>query len=282
MNHCVPGCQQAAARVGHPSMATATRSNGSARIGRSRPLRTPWNSSCGRIALISIEQRTEFAGEADPHDDSLLRALLLRAATLRKAAENREEAQRVWAQIVEHEQYTIEQKVKLAGIRTHGRATVDEQDQGEVTVNVMRRVIRMMESFEGRAVGQLRKAINQAVDWEVATYGKKQAQRRERELPVDPQVWDPGSLDPEERPGFDLTAVITAGGVGDRIEMIERLKELDLLSEREVSVVVLRGGGHSSKEVADELGLTPANVDQIYRRSLLRLHAAHEEASRGG
>lgn len=179
----------------------------------------------------------------------------------------------VWAEILEHEAYTITQKVANYGYRQHGRAAVDTDDRGDIVSRVMRRILRLMETFQGREVGQLRAAINQAVEWEVLEYGRNEARKRQNEFAVEPSAWDPGSHSPEDRAGFDPSKLITASATGDRIEMIEQLRILDVLQERERQVLVMRASGHSSKEVATELELTPANVDQIYHRALKRVRA---------
>jgi RNA polymerase sigma factor (sigma-70 family) len=232
---------------------------------------------CDRIDRIAIVETAE-------PDEANLRSLLRVAAMLRGRDDPQSLARRrqVWADILERESYVIAQRVATHGFARHGRAAVDEADRGEVVGDVMRRLVRMSEVFEGSEVGQWRKAMGQAIEWTVTSYARDRARRREHEIPVEPGAWDPGSLDPEQRPPVDLTGVIAAGAVGDRIEMIQRLGALGILRERERLVVAMRAAGHSSREVATELDLTPANVDQIHHRALKKLRAASEAGSTDG
>lgn len=177
----------------------------------------------------------------------------------------------IWREILEHEAWYITTKVRLAGVERNGVRTVDDQDVGQIVGEVMERVVRISKEFRGSEIGQFRKAINQAVEWTVLSYGEAQARKREREQVVNPAVFDPGSVDPEERPGFDFAAVIDATSVGDQLEAVERLKVFTMLSEREQTVVSRRVFGTPSFEIADELGLSRDNVDQIYSRALRKL-----------
>lgn len=236
-----------------------------------------------RIRVIEIEE-SDLASVADAPRESGseegLRGLLRMAALQRGRSDEKSLARRrqLWTEILEHEAYYVTQKVRFAGVRQHGRKTVEDQDVSEVVGDVMRRLVRLADSFGGSEVGQFRKAIAQAVEWSVTDYARAQAKKRENEVAVDPGAFDPGSLDPDERPGFSLVAVVSAASAGERVELLEQLTLLgEVLTERERQVVVMRATGHSSKEVAEELGLSPANVDQIYHRSIKSLRAAAAE-----
>lgn len=232
--------------------------------------------ACERIDDIGHEQtEADPLDESDPAaDDAQLRLLLRTARRLRDREDPASVAlhKQVWVDILELEMYTINERVVAYGYRKFGRRTVDEEDQGEVVGFVMQRMMRLSKTFDGTAIGQWRQAMNQAIEWEVTTYARREARRHENELAVEPAAWDPGSMDPEDRPAVDLSGIAAAGAVGDRIEMLEQLQLLGILKDRDMQVVTMRSIGHSSKEVAVELGLTPANVDQIYHRALKRLH----------
>jgi RNA polymerase sigma factor (sigma-70 family) len=188
----------------------------------------------------------------------------------------------VWIEILEHEMWFVTTKVRLAGIERNGRSTVDEQDIGDVVGEVMKRLIRFSSEFKGSEIGQFRKAINQAVQWEVATYGESQARKRENEQAVNPAHFDPGSVGPDERPGFNLFGLADLTSTSDRAEALEQLSVVSELDERERSVVVMRATGHTSKEIAAELELSPANVDQIFHRAIKQLRKLVAERGADG
>jgi RNA polymerase sigma factor (sigma-70 family) len=70
----------------------------------------------------------------------------------------------------------------------------------------------------------------------------------------------------------DLGPALPQPAFDEQLANNERLSNaLDQLPERMRLVVILRGRGHSAKEVAECLGISPTNTDKIFSRAKRRL-----------
>lgn len=129
--------------------------------------------------------------------------------------------------------------------------------------------------LEGTSLGEVRAIMRSAVGWAVLDH---------LDLHVRHEGHRAGSFDEDDPTGEGPAAFVRrveeelADRLNDPFEEHERSAAVGAaladLPETQRHVVVLRLGGHRSKEVAEQLGLEPSNVDQIFSRGLRRLQAA--------
>lgn len=217
--------------------------------------------------LQRIETRYDTTAISPEDDDASLAGLLRRAVRVR--ADDDFEFRRLVHEILQLESYVIRQKVIAHGTRQTGNRWVDPDVVDDVTNRVLERVARFIGEMQGSAVGQLRAGISKAVHWEVVDHVRRD--QRNESSPVDPANFT-GTLDAQDTGYRRLSELAASNRAEDLVMFRERLAELTGLGERDATVVLMRKlQGLSSKEVAEELGLTPANVDQIVSRGMKRL-----------
>jgi RNA polymerase sigma factor (sigma-70 family) len=150
----------------------------------------------------------------------------------------------------------------------------DEQD--DVVQDALLRVLRKL-SLEGSSIGEFRAAVLTVTRYQCRDH-LRATLARERHLAGRLQDTRPGADDEAGR--FDAALGRLAGAAHARAESAREgvdllrglLPELD--NENQRAVLALTMEGHSSKEIAARLGLTPANVDQLRKRGVDTLRKA--------
>lgn len=179
------------------------------------------------------------------------------------------EHKRLIDEILARESYAVRQMVASAGVRKTGRSWVDREAIDDVTSMALARVADFLSKMKGTSIGELRNGVSQCVRFAVGDYVRDD--QRSDSVPVDPGHFT-DALPPEQQQYAELTGLAASGSAEDRANFKERLELVALLDSRAADVVKMRGlEGRSSKEVAGQLGLTAANVDQIFSRSIRRL-----------
>lgn len=221
--------------------------------------------SCDTLPRIETEYDTRSADTES--GDTKLAVLLRRAGVLRKS--NPVELQVVIHEIIALESYTVKQMVAAAGYKRDGRSWVSEDDIQDVTSLALMRVAKFLYVMQGTSIGEFRAAVKKCVQWAVADHVR--GDQRVQSVPVDPGSFT-GALSPEEQQYGELVGLAANNRAEDRAEFKERLETIKLLEPRAADVISLRLiEGRRSKEVAEILGITPANVDQILLRSVKKL-----------
>ncbi|MBJ7458258.1 MAG: sigma-70 family RNA polymerase sigma factor [Thermoleophilaceae bacterium] len=180
-----------------------------------------------------------------------------------------------WQEIWALEHYAIRQQVISKGYAQTGNAWVNDSDVDDVLAEVMLDATRMFLAFRGIEVGQFRAAMNKRIHWTVVNYVRKD--QANKSAPVDPAAFDPNGSDETDAHHAELAGIAAKGGAGDRAMFKETLSCITELEPRAAEVVALRLTGMSSKEVAETLELTPANVDQIFSRSVTKMRKLLED-----
>ncbi len=194
---------------------------------------------------------------------------LLRRASRFRAAGGPVATQRLtetWQEIWALEHYAIRQQVISKGYAHTGNAWVNDSDVDDVVAEVMLDATKMFLAFRGVEVGQFRAAMNKRIHWTVVNYVRKDQTNKAK--PVDPAAFDPNGFDETDARHAELAGIAAKGAAEDRAVFKETLSGITELEPRAAEVVSLRLSGMSSKEVAEKLELTPANVDQIFSRSV--------------
>lgn len=187
-----------------------------------------------------------------------------------------------WLRLLELEMPRV--TLLVAGRRHDALDTSDRRiphgDRADVEQRVWLRLHDWLE-LRGSSIGEFRAILRNAVGYAFRDYVREY---------VRIEVGRAGSLDDDARehdddgghPAFVRRVEGELGRrAGDPLEAIELGDAVDAallaLPEAQARVVVLRVEGHSSKEIAAQLGLTPANVDQLYSRGRRRLKVALED-----
>lgn len=212
----------------------------------------------------SVRQEEVDGGE--PTTD--LRTHLRRAGRFRNQG-GPEAAKRLtdtWQEIWALEAYALRQQVIAKGYAQTGNAWVNESDIDDVVAELMLDATKMFLVFRGIEVGQFRAAMNKRVHWTVVDYVRKDQKNKAK--PVDPAAFDPNGFDETDSRHAELAGLAASGRAEDRANFKEAIEGITTLEPRAAEVVSLRASGMSSAEVGAELGLTQANVDQIFSRSV--------------
>lgn len=226
--------------------------------------------------LFAIDAVLE--NSSPPEDDSLrsLRFLLREVARARAAGDATALARAV-NEILTIESWAISQKVKAYGFQVTGNAWVGPDARGEVTQDVLHRTASFLRGMNGSSVGELRAGIQTCVRYAVISHVRRSQAKRERQVAVDPNHFTDG-VDPESTQYSELLGMAANNSADDRVQFKESLGAVVELEPRAAEVLRLRLlMGCSSKEVAEELGLTPANVDQIVSRSVKKLARLNDD-----
>lgn len=197
-----------------------------------------------------------------------LRMLLRRASRFRKGvgAEARKRLIETWQEIWALEAYSLKQQVISVGYAQTGNAWVNASDIDDVVADLMLDATKLFLAFEGVEVGQFRAAMNKRVHWTVVNYVRKDTANASK--PVDPSAFDPSGFDDADSRHAELAGAASSCSAETRAQYNDTLEAITKLEPRAAEVVSLRAAGYSSAEVAVKLDLSPANVDQIFSRSV--------------
>lgn len=192
---------------------------------------------------------------------------------LRMAHRTREsdpiEFKRIAGRILELESWTVKQMVQTAGFRQTGNRWVDPSELDDVVSMALTRMLDHLTKRDGQSIGQWRNAVKTCVRFAVADYVRYD-QRHEAE-PIDHGHFT-DALAPDEQKYAEITSLAATGSAEDGVLFKEQLGLVTELEPRAADVIRLRLiVGLSAKEVAEQLGLSSVNVDQILSRSVRKL-----------
>ncbi len=206
-------------------------------------------------------------------EDRLLR--LVGALRESDAPAERETARRAWNELIERDVERVRALVATWRLPGRPEVRVEIGDRDDAIQHAFYRLLKMLSGFRGSAMPQYRAAMTTCIDWACRDFCRSRM-RHERGLG--------GSLD-ERLPSqegdaegrFDAAVAKLSGRRhADAEAGRERLEALahaiaSLPSDDMRSVLRLTLEGHRSREIADRLDLSVANVDQLRSRGLRRL-----------
>ena len=208
-------------------------------------------------------------------DDELL--ALVHAARADTGPAARETARRAWNELIERDVDRVRALVSVW--RLPGRdVRVDREDRDDAVQYAVIRLLRMLNSFKGSFLPQYRAAMATCVDYACRDFCRA---KMRHEMGLGGSLDDQFPSDEGEGIGRfdDVVAEHSArvqadkeAGRGGLDALGHALKGLP--SDGMRSVVSLTIEGHSSREIAERLGLSVANVDQLRSRGLRRLRPA--------
>lgn len=203
--------------------------------------------------------------------------LLRQARELRDLGASADQARHksVWEQIFALEFHRIREQVELLGVAKTGSRWVRPEDVDDVVAAVCMRVHNMSAEYDSTEPGAFRAATWQAIQWAGADYVRRDQKAKEREQLVDPSPG--GDSDSPSASEFDRLGQEDPAFGDEREDFKELLAAIAGLSERDKRVVELRMTNHSAKEIAQELDLSPANVDQIFHRAMTKLRGMTDD-----
>lgn len=183
-------------------------------------------------------------------------------------------ARRAWQELVVRDIDRVRGIVAAWRLPGHD-VRVDQQERDDAVQYAYLRLVKMLPTFRGDAMGQYRAAMATCVDYACRDYCRS---KMRREMGIG------GSLD-ERLPGADadgpgrfdrVIAALSEHGEDERAEGRMALDAIaraidELPNENMKAVLRLSLEGFASKEIAERLDLTPANVDQLRSRALRRL-----------
>jgi RNA polymerase sigma factor (sigma-70 family) len=184
-----------------------------------------------------------------------------------------------WRQLLVGEYDRVRALVVTFRWRDHEHVHVAPEDYEDVAQKAFERCLRALrQSFRGESVGEFRNAVSTCVQFACMDHLRHEMARDKRRA---------GSLDEtltdergQERGRFDsdlarIEERIEAGRFDARIELREVATAIDgLPDERMRDVLRLKAEGFASAEIAERLGLSQVNVDQLASRGRRRLDAA--------
>ena len=212
-------------------------------------------------------------------DDELL--ALVHAARADTGPAARETARRAWNELIERDVDRVRALVSVWRVPGRGDVRVELQDRDDAIQYAFYRLLNMLGNFKGSVLPQYRAAMATCVDFACRDFCRGEM-RHEMGLG--------GSLDDqlanEDGEGVgrfdDVVGEQSARTQADQEAGREGLDALAqalraLPSESMRSVVSLTIEGRPSGDIAERLGLSVANVDQLRSRGLRRLRPALEE-----
>lgn len=199
-------------------------------------------------------------------------------------SEHQQAALGAWRQLVIGEYDRVRALVVIFRWRDHEHVQVAPEDYEDVAQKALERCLRALrKSFLGESVGEFRNAVTTCVQFACMDH-LRQEMARDKKLAgsIDDTLTDEKG-DGRGRFDSDLARIeerIEAGRFDARIELGDVARAIDgLPDERMRDVLRLKAEGFASVEIAERLGLSEANVDQLASRGRRRLDdagGAHE------
>lgn len=150
---------------------------------------------------------------------------------------------------------------------------IDRQDRDDVVQLAFVRLLQMLDGFRGDRVPQYRAAMSTCIDFTCRDFARG---RMRREMGIGGSLDETVGEDGAEGRFDALLARLGARRQGDVEDGRLRLEDLARAMERLPSddmrrVLRLTLEGYTSREIAERMSLTTANVDQLRSRGLRRL-----------
>ncbi|MEJ7783767.1 MAG: sigma-70 family RNA polymerase sigma factor [Solirubrobacteraceae bacterium] len=184
-----------------------------------------------------------------------------------------------WRQLLVGEYDRVRAMVVTFRWRGHEHVRVAPEDYEDVAQKALERCLRALrQSFRGESVGEFRNAVSSCVQFACMDHLRQEMARdKKRAGSLDETVADEQG---QERGRFDsdiarIEGRIEAGRFDARIELRDVASAIEgLPDERMRDVLRLKAAGFASAEIAERLGLSKVNVDQLASRGRRRLDEA--------
>ena len=211
-------------------------------------------------------------------DDQLLALVADGRADAATAA--KETARLAWNELIERDKDRV--RALVATWHLPGKdVRVASEDRDDATQHAFYRLLKMLANFRGDVLPQYRAAMATCVDWACREFCRREMRY---EMGLGGSLDEPLVADDGEGAGrFDsVIADISDQMESDRqngrasVDAVARAVEA-LPNENMKAVLRLTMEGYSSREIAERLNLTVANVDQLRSRALRRLTPGLED-----
>jgi RNA polymerase sigma factor (sigma-70 family) len=190
----------------------------------------------------------------------------------------RETARRAWRRLVALEHDRVRAMVRLFRFPDRPGVRIPDEHVDDVSQEVFARILGMLDGFRGMTPEQLSAAIATATRFTCMDWCRREMGRERREVgSVDTTAGEPVGSCASEAHGR-----LAAAEHHDRLAAREELDVLarairELPSENQREVVRLTAIGYESDEIADALGLSRVNVNQLRSRALRRLREQRDD-----
>ena len=153
---------------------------------------------------------------------------------------------------------------------------VPPDDRDDVEQDAVRRGVRAHRNFEGHQLNQWRASLKKATYFAAADHMRKHITREMRLK----GSFDEKAYDDADAGRFDGVVATWPEDLDDRIDARERFAHIldeiaDLPNPDHRAVLIMTMDGHTSKAIADTIGKSPDNVDQMRRRGIKALEKLH-------
>lgn len=157
----------------------------------------------------------------------------------------------------------------------HQDVQISAEDWDDATQEAFERVLAMLESFRGETVGQYRKALRTTVVNACMDFCRRVLSREKRvggSLDETLAIEDGEGVGRYDRLLAKIAEIVESNRAAARDELEAVAGALEQIpNENMREVLRLTWAGHSSLEIAGQLGLTRDNVDQLRSRGTRRL-----------
>lgn len=193
-------------------------------------------------------------------------------------------ATRCWEELVVRHVDRVAGLVGAWRLREHPDVAIPPADRDDVVQEALRRfAMRMIDTFEGTSVGELRSALRRLVDFACRDHAREVMRREQREVPLD----EPARDDADGERGRRDRSVARA--LERDLDDAEARREaaddvaaaLELVShDRRRRVIELQLAGASTEEICARLGVSRDVVYQDRNRALREIAARWKELGR--
>lgn len=183
---------------------------------------------------------------------------------------DRVRARAAWELLVVRSVDRVRTVVRAFRFPGHPSVTIPRDEVEDVTQDALLRVLRKL-TLRGSSIGEFRAAVVTVARYQCQDHCRA-AMSRDKHLAGSLEDTYEGDEGPVSR--FNAALGRLGGARRDRDEaarddlFLLRAVLPELASEDQRAVLRLTMEGHSSREIADTLGFTPANVDQLRKRGI--------------
>jgi RNA polymerase sigma factor (sigma-70 family) len=187
--------------------------------------------------------------------------------------ELREAARRAWRRLVALEHDRIKAMVTLFRFPDRPGVRIPREHVDDVSQEVFARILGMLDGFRGMTPQQLSAAIATATRFTCMDWCRREFGRERRQAgSLDPTAEGSGGASPAEIEIARLSSREHYDQLAGREELESLATALhDLPSDQQREVVRLTAIGYDSGEIAELLGLSRVNVNQLRSRAMRRI-----------
>jgi RNA polymerase sigma factor (sigma-70 family) len=193
--------------------------------------------------------------------------------------EFRDGARVAWRRLVALEHDRVRAMVTLFRFPDRPGVRIPREHVDDVSQEVFARMLGMLDGFRGMTPQQLSAAIATATRFTCMDWCRRELGRERREVgSLDSIAEGPGALGPSEIEIARLSSLEHEDQLAARDELESLASALrDLPSDQQREVVRLTAVGYDSREIANLLGLSRVNVNQLRSRALRRIREHRDD-----